>query len=72
MSLDVGAIAKGYAVEQVCNLAQQQGYTMGLVSVGGNVRAIGAKDEAGLMWNIGIQDPLATGLKPVKIWPSYI
>lgn len=57
MSLDVGAIAKGYAVEQVCLLAQREGYTTGLISVGGNVRAIGTKDGDEQDWNVGILSP---------------
>lgn len=57
MSLDVGAVAKGYAVEQVCKNAEKQGYTSALISVGGNVRAIGNKDGQGMPWNVGIQNP---------------
>lgn len=51
--LDVGAIAKGYAVEQVCRNAPS-GL---LISVGGNVRATGPKPENGQPWVVGIQDP---------------
>jgi len=70
MSLDVGAIAKGYATEQVVQLAKGKGYTNGLLSVGGNVRAIGSKgygvtaeqkDRSSIGveddWNVGIQNP---------------
>lgn len=57
MSLDVGAIAKGYAVEQVSRIAAENGFTSGLISVGGNVRAIGSKDGEGKPWNVGIQNP---------------
>jgi thiamine biosynthesis lipoprotein len=57
MSLDVGAIAKGYAVEQVSRIAAENGFTTGLISVGGNVRAIGSKENAGKPWNVGIQNP---------------
>ncbi len=52
MSLDVGAIAKGYALEQVCKTAPE-GH---LISVGGNVRATGAKPDGG-SWVVGIQNP---------------
>lgn len=52
MSLDVGAIAKGYALEQVCKTAPE-GL---LISVGGNVRATGAKPDGG-SWVVGIQNP---------------
>ncbi len=57
MSIDVGAVAKGYATEKVCQLAIENGYTSGLVSVGGNIHAIGNKDENGSAWNVGIQNP---------------
>lgn len=55
MSLDVGAIGKGYATEQVAQLAMENGFTSGLLSVGGNVRAIGSKE--GKKWSLGIQNP---------------
>jgi len=57
MSLDVGAIAKGYTVEQVSRIAAENGFTSGLISVGGNVKAIGTKDKEGHPWNVGIQNP---------------
>jgi len=57
MSLDVGAVAKGYAVEKVCDLLAEKGYDNCLISVGGNVKAIGGKGEEGLPWNVGIQNP---------------
>ena len=54
--LDVGAIAKGYAVEQVC----RQAPAGLLVSVGGNVRATGPKAD-GQPWVVGIQSPDGDG-----------
>lgn len=57
MSLDVGAIAKGYATEQVCQSAIAKGYKHALLSVGGNVRAIGDKGVNNDLWNVGIQSP---------------
>lgn len=57
MSLDVGAIGKGYATEQAAQLAMKEGLTSGLLSVGGNVRAIGSKDGKGENWNLGVQNP---------------
>ena len=51
--LDVGAIAKGWAAEYVADRAPE-GL---LLSVGGNVRATGPKDEKGSPWVVGIQDP---------------
>jgi len=60
MRLDVGAIAKGYATEQVCRIAVENGFTSGLISVGGNVRAISGKvleNEKVSPWIVGIQNP---------------
>jgi FAD:protein FMN transferase len=57
MSLDVGAMAKGYATEQVAKSARDNGYTSGLLSVGGNVRAIGNKGIDDTPWVVGIQNP---------------
>lgn len=56
MSLDVGAVAKGYAVEQVCQNLEAEGFDHALVSVGGNIRAIGTRDD-GTKWKAGIQNP---------------
>jgi thiamine biosynthesis lipoprotein len=57
MSLDVGAVAKGFAAEQVSQIAIKNGFTSGLISVGGNVRAIGNKGIENKLWNLGIQNP---------------
>jgi thiamine biosynthesis lipoprotein len=61
MSLDVGAIAKGYATEQVARYFEATGTKSLLLSVGGNVRAIGNKlipDSKGeSRWTIGLQNP---------------
>lgn len=57
MRLDVGAIAKGYAVQQVTAELLEQGISRYLISVGGNVSAIGPKGEAGEPWSVGIQSP---------------
>ena len=51
--LDVGAIAKGWSVQRVCENAPE-GL---LISVGGNVCATGPKDEEGTPWVVGVQDP---------------
>ena len=57
MRLDVGAIAKGYATECVVQAAIEKGYTDFLLSVGGNVRAVGGKGKEKAPWNVGIQNP---------------
>lgn len=57
MSLDVGAIAKGYAAEQVVQNAIKHGYTDFVLSLGGNVRTVGKKGPEQELWDIGIQNP---------------
>ena len=55
-SLDVGAIAKGWAAQRVAENAPKGM----LISVGGNVCATGPKLPDGTPWVIGIQDPDAS------------
>lgn len=53
MSLDVGAIGKGWATQRVAEAAPE-GL---LISVGGNVCATGPKLADGTPWVVGIRDP---------------
>ena len=53
VSLDVGAVAKGWAAQRVAENAPS-GL---LISVGGNVCATGPKDGNGTPWVVGIQNP---------------
>lgn len=58
MILDVGAVAKGYAVEIVVQEVIDRGFTSGIVSVGGNVRTFGKPLDGGReRWGVGIKDP---------------
>ncbi len=56
MKLDVGAIAKGYATEQVAKAMEQEGLSGYILNVGGNVRAIGGRGD-GSDWSVGIENP---------------
>ena len=56
LQLDVGSIGKGYAVEQVARAAEARGLTSALISVGGNLRAIGHKPD-GSAWTGGVENP---------------
>ena len=57
LRLDVGGIAKGWAVERVSKTAPE-GL---LISVGGNVYATGPKDKSGTPWAVGIRNPDSDG-----------
>ena len=56
MSLDVGSVGKGYAVEMVAQAAEARGLKSALISVGGNLRAIGTKPD-GSQWSGGVENP---------------
>ncbi|MDR3355005.1 MAG: FAD:protein FMN transferase [Synergistaceae bacterium] len=55
MRLDVGAIAKGYAVQRAVDLVLDSGLRSGLINVGGNVAVIGAPMDGRDAWNIGVR-----------------
>jgi FAD:protein FMN transferase len=61
VELDLGGIAKGYAVDRVVALLQRHGITAALVSAGGStVFALGHPPDR-LSWDVKIQDPLEPG-----------
>lgn len=55
-SLDVGGIAKGYAVELVAQKLESDGLTYGAINGGGNVRTINSKPD-GSAFTVGITNP---------------
>ena len=62
MRIDVGAVAKGYATEIVALAMTEKGVDHMLLSVGGNIRAIGGKppeadQDESPPWKVGIRDP---------------
>ena len=58
MSLDVGAVAKGFATEIVAREMAEAGLKSALISSGGNIRAIGKPlDGVRERWGVGIQNP---------------
>lgn len=56
MSLDVGAIAKGYATERVAQHLMEEGYEHFVINAGGNVRCCGTKPDGG-SWNVAVTNP---------------
>ena len=60
LSIDLGAIAKGYIVDRALEVLREQGFTNALVRAGGDLRASGsASDQDG--WPIQIEDPNRQG-----------
>lgn len=58
--VDLSAIAKGFAVDQVAEYLDEIGVTSYMVEVGGEVRARGRKSD-GSAWRIGIEAPQLDG-----------
>ncbi|SNS98476.1 thiamine biosynthesis lipoprotein [Ekhidna lutea] len=54
--IDFSAIAKGYAVDIVSELLEENGINNYLVEIGGEVRCRGVNDEE-KSWSLGIEDP---------------
>lgn len=59
--VDLGAVAKGYAADQLARLARERNITSALLDLGqSTILALGAKTD-GSPWRIGIQDPQGEG-----------
>lgn len=55
-SLDLGGIAKGYASARAAQILEENGVYSALISLGGNIRAVGSKPD-GSDWSVAITDP---------------
>lgn len=58
--LDVGAFAKGYAVDHAIAQLRELGIKNAIVNAGGDLRAIGTKGDK--PWRVGIRHPRQSGL----------
>lgn len=56
MSIDLGAIAKGFATNQVAEEMKAEGYDHFAISAGGNVKTVGARGD-GTNWVVAVQNP---------------
>ena len=57
MKLDLGAIAKGYAVDLAVEAAKEHGALGVMVDLGGNIRCFGQAPQGKKYWIIGLQNP---------------
>lgn len=56
--LDIGALAKGYTSDAVMSLFQENGVASAIISLGGNVQALGRKLD-GSLWKVGVVNPFS-------------
>ena len=57
MRLDLGAIAKGYAVDKAIEAMQKAGAVGGMVDIGGDLRCFGKPPKGKTKWSVGLQNP---------------
>lgn len=57
MRLDVGAIAKGFAVQRAADLARGAGLRSCLINAGGSVAAVGEPADGRKRWSVGVRSP---------------
>lgn len=55
--INLSALAKGYAVDQIAKLLSNMGYTDYIVEIGGEIKAKGNRGEKETGWNIAIAEP---------------
>ncbi len=60
MKLDVGGIAKGYAIDKAVEAMKNYGALGGMIDIGGDIRCFGAAPRGKKHWLIGLQDPSRT------------
>jgi thiamine biosynthesis lipoprotein len=57
MFIDLGGIAKGYAIDKAIEILQDAGLKGGMVDIGGDLRCFGTPADSKRHWLIGLQDP---------------
>lgn len=70
MEIDLGAIAKGYAVDRAAAFLRKEGVGNFLVNAGGDLMVSGSKEE-GLPWTIGIRHPRLPNELIARLRPSH-
>ena len=58
--IDLGAVAKGYAGDQVMASLKAQGVSSAIIELGGNVQALGSKPD-GSPWRVAVHAPDGSG-----------
>lgn len=57
MSLELGAISKGYIADQVKVYFEEKGISTAIINLGGNVVVMGTSPNQEDGWKVGVQDP---------------
>ena len=57
MRVDLGGVAKGYAIDKAVEAMQKGGAVGGMVIIGGEIQCFGSPPAGQNNWRIGLQDP---------------
>jgi len=57
MRVDLGGIAKGYAIDKAVEAMRNGGAAGGMVDIGGEIRCFGLPSAGQKNWRVGLQDP---------------
>ena len=68
MKLDLGAIAKGFAADEIARIVTRTGIEKALIDIGGTVSTVGTRPD-GKDWTIGIRDPRMRQGSPIISLP---
>lgn len=60
VAIDLGGIAKGFAVDRAWETLREHGFGAFMVNLGGNMRCSG-EPRAGSPWRVGVRDPFVEG-----------
>jgi thiamine biosynthesis lipoprotein len=72
VKIDLGGIAKGFAIDKAVEAMKAAGAVGGMIDIGGDIRCFGRPPEGQQTWRVGLQDPnvapddMATG-KPLFV-----
>ena len=58
-AVDLGAVAKGYTGDRLCDIFRKENIQSALINLGGNVQTVGTKPD-GSLWNVALKNPIDT------------
>lgn len=58
-AMDLGAVAKGYTGDKLCDILKKENVSSALINLGGNVQTVGKKPD-GSLWNVALKNPIDT------------
>ncbi len=57
MKIDLGGIAKGFAIDESVEAMKAAGAVGGMIDIGGDIRCFGQPPKGQQTWRVGLQDP---------------